>query len=179
MAGNDYAGITFDTFCVVRASDPLSGRRLHRGLAAVRDRGTDRRDRSLARLASFPASLQRYLIRSSVNYSLIDPDQFSSPRIARDCCALICGIAGSDDGAGTRGSDRDCRRIYGLCRRPRMGNLGARGVFPGAARHSGAGGDARPSRGAGQGDPPGHIGLAKRKRRAVPAAGARVPTWLS
>jgi len=87
---------------------------LHRGLATIRDRGSDRWDRSLARLASFPASVQRDSILASINYNLIDSDQFSSLRIARHCCASTCGIGGSNDGAGTRCSDRDCRSICGL-----------------------------------------------------------------
>jgi len=59
MASNHHAGIALDAFRVARTSDPLSRRRLHGGLATIRDRRTDRRGLSGARLAPLPASLQR------------------------------------------------------------------------------------------------------------------------
>jgi len=62
MAGEHRTGIALDAFRFFRASDPLSRRRLHGGLAAIRDRRTDRRGLSVARLAPLPASLQRGLI---------------------------------------------------------------------------------------------------------------------
>ena len=59
MAGGNHAGVALDAFRLVRPGDPVSRRRVRRGLAAIPRRGGGRRPVSGAGLAPLPQSRQR------------------------------------------------------------------------------------------------------------------------